>query len=97
MKTDDATPRLWKVDKEMVEGSGLYIVPSGEGGSIAEAYGDTIKEQKANAKLIVQAVNSHEELIALVRQAVKYLKGNKEKPHFVRYAEQALAKAGVKT
>lgn len=62
------TPTPWKL-----ENSSTVIVPDGAGGTIAEVYGDDVKEQKANAAFIVKAVNAHDVLVTALRRTEKHV------------------------
>ncbi len=62
------TPTPWEAINEDTAGDGMFsIVPQRSGGTIASIYGDTKLEAKSNASFIVQACNSHEELLSFVR------------------------------
>ena len=63
MNTDKATPRPWGIDRD-----GVTLTMSGQIVATAIAPdGATIAEQRANAALIVRAVNSFDAIAARVR------------------------------
>ena len=91
MTKDNATPRQWHV----TEGSSFYIENKNTIiGSID--YDGTVKEReaKANAKLIVKAVNEREEHLILLKWALSCMKN--ENTSLKRDIEQALSRAEAK-
>ena len=70
MTNDKATPRPWRAAKENDE---FLVLPDAEGGTIASVFGDNQKEQKANASLIVKAVNNFDVLLEACKEAKRIL------------------------
>ena len=71
--TDGATPRPWKVTTTpFARGERVRI--SGESTIVANVLSDPNKRMmsRANAELIVRAVNSHDQLVAALRRAIRY-------------------------
>jgi hypothetical protein len=69
-QTDNATPRPWSIQDGKICGgpltkSGLF--PS----FIAET--TSLPNSKANASLIVRAVNSHDELVQMAKEMLRYM------------------------
>lgn len=83
------TPTPWKFTP--IESWGNMAVLS-----ISDADGKEVVHNTTSVKtaeLIVRAVNSHEELISALKQALEYVKEQGQKPYFIRHAESIIAKA----
>lgn len=62
---DKATPRPWAVGPSYTVGQRIIAVKTSE--SIVQVYGKTESESIGNARLIVKAVNCHDDLLAALR------------------------------
>lgn len=69
-KTDKATPRPWNYQQERTD-SYTHIIRTKAGEFIFQLPQDSIGKARANAELIVRAVNSHDELVDLLQDYVR--------------------------
>lgn len=88
--TNQATPRPWKSIGRDIE--------TVTGDPVASTYGLNDSEEKANAKIIVKAVNCHDELVEALNGMIQHFQDVDEytKPHaYKRFqmAKLALSKA----
>lgn len=74
MKTDKATPRPWKFDKKFAD-----VIGSDDWPVFGNRYKD---ELRANAKLIVRAVNAHDQLVKTLEDLLDAIESEGEADHY---------------
>lgn len=87
------TPPPWRTRTE----PNTHEVEARDAGGVwvlrASAWGRTVDERDANARLIARAVNAHADLLAACESVCGVFEGQGDVPIYVREARAAIAKA----
>jgi hypothetical protein len=87
--TSTSTERPWDIVSEFEDAPFSILRADGVGGSIADVFGDTLKEAKANADLIVKSVNNYDAVVYALKAAQQLLHRyvNHEEIEMIEFAE----------
>jgi hypothetical protein len=88
-KNTTSTERPWDAVSEFDDAPFTILRADGFGGSIADVFGDSIEEAKANADLIVKSVNNYDAVVYALKAAQQLLHRyvNHEEIEMIEFAE----------
>ena len=93
MKTDNTTPRPWKVrtgiNEAFIDGGGIVCV------AVVNSLTDT-KEAETNANLICQAVNNHDKLLGAISTAIYELRRLADRKLIAKKLQEAVMQVKTK-